>query len=1116
MTDPKPINCSEFDTKKFRGERRAKTFPIFANKTDEKEQTIKLTTGFLNHDLTGLIANISSGYYSADVVDAGIGSGELAHRVASYLSANFQVYNISRNISYIGIDKEIELVEKSKSKLVTIERTNSYVIQGDCFGGDLEKIIDRPMLIIASQMIFYASEKELDNFIDLVAKRTGRLSIVIAQASGSFLNKMVPTYDGSGKIDNTESMVEKGLTKNFNLSHIKLYYSSRIYFPKNISYEELIALSIPRFEELSEEDQQIRSLIEFTGGTSMEKLYYCLGKNKFNHFIGDLYNHLSNNNFEIKFWNYAFFTVPSEHMSNKSLGELFDKLSMLYLSGNLTSFEDAINESNYEVSYSIFKQGFRSSRLVEYSYLPESFYNVFSRIFKYYLRFEENWQLYAELFNFSLDDNIKYTNYTSAEILKMKNIKYNYSIEYGIKNPVDNQRAYSAAEGDYFHNYLAKKLIGDMLCDFSNVTQKMISYSLSSLLYIGLSSMVLFPVIISVREDPKIFRLAFKLTGSLSTMFYSFFKKHYHVCNAAIHYIKGDEYFLQIYLFNPNNYDSLKLKNSNGETALHRAVISNDTQKVLNLMSASKSVVNVIANIKNYEGKLPLHLACEISNIAMVEEFILAGVNPNAVANRDISHQLFDYSFFFSKIFYLHAVFESFYHINRDLIYFWFKRAIIGVSVFGFTKYFIKAPYPDGLYYLAFINQLNPHENWEETSFNFNLIYKGYSFDTPLSLSFKYNHIEVLKFLIKQKNIDLLNKNFKGETILHFASANNNIEAIDELIALGPSFTNSSVSGLDPDSKILSFAPVFINAQTSSLHIYPMSHSAIKIFILFTAKSHIITLFCKLIFIKIINDDMFLHFHGVEHATPLHYAVAGPFLSDYSLSNNSPLKQIISNSKLELLTIEKLIENGADPNLPMTIYSKPDEQIIPLLLTELTLMTNLVPSNIITKLAIILFYQFIFPYEKIELKPIDLVPDKNSECYKYLKQYTIMNKYIDFNNYHFLDPRYILYKYKIISDKDIIDIHSYGAYRGGSGADIFNIDCNYSGKIDKFAIIIVDYNYVEDKLNFSSCDNIDSFYTERSSNDFRLSLEVKSHSDENFALLLWGVDNELDIKTLLI
>lgn len=57
MTYNNELTCLKFKEKSYTNSRRDKTFPVFTNNTDEKDQTIKVTSSFLdNYLLPGLIA----------------------------------------------------------------------------------------------------------------------------------------------------------------------------------------------------------------------------------------------------------------------------------------------------------------------------------------------------------------------------------------------------------------------------------------------------------------------------------------------------------------------------------------------------------------------------------------------------------------------------------------------------------------------------------------------------------------------------------------------------------------------------------------------------------------------------------------------------------------------------------------------------------------------------------------------------------------------------------------------------------------------------------------------------------------------------------------------------
>lgn len=1040
-------NCSQYDTSEFRGNRRSVTFPVFANKTDEKNQTIKITTSFLNSDLSGLIANISSSYFSHDIVDLGSGSGELAYLVAQYIGGTFKTHNISRNVTYFAMDKEIELVNKSKSKLTTLEFLNHTIVQGDCFSDQINKLIEKPMLLIASQMIYYANETALNRFIDLVAQKTGRVTIVIAQANGSFLNKMGPTYDNSKKIDTTEPKVTEGFVKyNISLHHIKLYYSSRIFFPDNISYEKLIEISLPKFEDLKNiTDQETRCLIEFVAGTSMERLM-CMNKNKFYHFLEDLYNHLKLNNFELKFWNYAFFTVPHEFMSLDSINNEFKKLSTLHLSGNTSSFLDAINEGNYEVSYAIYKQGVMSCRLHDHVYKPISLYNHLKSLIKYELRLKQGWKEFLEFFNIDLGDHSEYVSYNSTELFKMQSTKYNYNVIYGIPNTADNISNIYNPNGINIREWYINQIFEDLSWPKFINGNPLVLNALSTILFELIPSLALaLPSIISSYNYPNQV-LPTGTAASLFMIYCSFWKKYFLASNMAIHYIKGNEFYLQLYLSKPSNYESLKFQNSDGETALHKSLISQDIEKTTNLLSCSEDIVKNIIQIRDDRGKLPIHYASEYGNLEILESILLRDGDINALAKQSYSGYFFDLLFLLGKALYLFTSAASLVRFENDHEKInWLNVAGTG-AIYCLTNFHLNLKFPDGIYYIAFLNRLNPHSDWENNFFNINRIYESYSFDTPLILSINHNNTVLSLYLINQKNINLSIENAKGETALHFAAANNNLDIITKLIERN----------------------VDTNKQTSEAIIYPTIDILTKLITLLAGHDGMLSSLNQIIFLKVLHNEMFGSFHSVNKATTLHYAVGGIKLSNYNIFSKRT-----ENDSIEPSSIIKLVESGADPNLTMSYTENLDIQILPYILTKisLTVLAQRDGSTVSAgyKIGILFLCQTLFPYTTTKLKPIDLLPEKQGKIYQYLKQHTIEHHYTDVNNFHWLDPRYYLYKFNILSDDDNIVMDKYGTYKGGSGKDIFNLDCNYLGKDEDFTIIIKDFNPKEDSLNIYNC-----------------------------------------------
>ena len=973
-------------------------------------------------------------------MDLGIGDADLAYRTAKYINGtcNNKEINLNKAVFYEGIDKNENLITLAKSKLSTLDFVNNKIIQGDCFGSEINKLGDKPVLLIASQVLFYLNNSDaLSDFIDKIINKMGLVAIIIAQADGSILNKFSQSYanyniSNHGKLTNTESILENTLSMHKNFHHIKVFYNSIIKFPPNIKYDQLMKIALAEFDsfEKGSTDYNIRCLLEFSAGTPLE---YLNCTNQTSHFIGDIYNHILLNGGDLSFWNYLTITVPIENMNEKQMGIEFNKIKKLYLSGNITTFESAINEGNYEISLSLIKQGLVSCELQSYEYKQSNlFLNSAREFLKFNLRIEALLPEFLKYsFNFDSNEPASVRSFNSSIIKTMQVTKYNYTVNSGLVEKLSNERNIVTSSGQSAREFFRGSI------SFS---------SLPLLTELAFSSCLLAPFFII--KGPMNSMLAL----SLNALYINFYKRFLFASDSLANYIKGDEFIWQMYLFDKNNYDSLMSSNSYKQNILHTSILSNDIEKAHSLLACDAKIVDNIVNSYDIKRYLPLHYACENGDLKVTKSLILKGNNVNTKIQPSYVSGLFDLIFLMGKATYLYAYFTGW--VKNDDLNEVVKLGALS-SIYAVMQFF-KIKFPDNLYYLSFIHRINPYNTWEDHLNKINQIYNGYNYDTPLHISSKGNHSDIVKYLLKLDNIDIKALNAKGESALHLAAANNNLEIIILL--------------LEND--------LGINQRAYNIYYYPLCDLLIKLTtICFTSNSWTKTI-SELVFLKVIHYDMFGSFHTMTGATPLHYALGSMNLSNINFHNNIFSK----NENINKKAIEYLIYNGADPDITMNYYSNYDLEIIPYIFAKLAISINnkmpiiykpmiLLASQVLFSLV---YSQKFFSYRNVELKPMDLIKENNEtqDIYNFIKQYTVQNYYRDKNELSYLDVKYYFYQLNIISDNDNIYINEFGMYKGGSGKDIFHIGRNFEGQKDGFKVIIKDFKVNEDKISIYGNNNV--------------------------------------------
>ncbi|MEK6734163.1 MAG: ankyrin repeat domain-containing protein, partial [Pseudomonadota bacterium] len=788
----------------------------------------------------------------------------------------------------------------------------------DCFSNDLDKLINNPTILIASQVISYVRGKELENFIEKLISKKGFISIIIAQAHGSITRHTGEQYDNSTKQPDTEDEVTRAVASyNSTLSSTKILYGSTINFPPNLTYEYLLYVAQMDFNQLnnSTKEYQVRCLLEFIAGTSMERLI-CLDKNKFNNFIEDIIQHLALKNGTVGVWSYMSLIIPREKVTQEALDNTWQKLQKLALSGGLNSFDLAAKEGNYEIILSIHRQGLMSCSFNDYEY--NNFIDILEYIksfMGYQIRLSDD---IPEILNFlkvDVDNYARYRNYISYKLVEIRNIKYNFITQAPDKvSHIDYSMSFRGARGNDF-----------LLARFP-------------LLYGFIWAIpIISPAIIFLDLESSC-----KFAIGMCLMFPKFFIKFIHTSAPTIHYIRGDDVLIQFYLNDKDNLNSLKFQNSEGHTALHKAILEEDDIKSSHLLNCANPVVEKLVKISDSQGYLPLHYASAKNNIKATKYMI----NHQKLVDSQALGSWWDLAlnivFFSGKIIYLHTCFVGSINLQDKLIP--YKYASL-LAIYGMFRY-NNIKFPDNIYYEIFLHKLNQYDDWGDYLAEFNQIYKSYSQDTALHLSTKNNHTELSKFLVASTaNVNLLNS--KGESPLHLAAANNNLELIDLYLK----------NGAD------------INAQTTQ-DSYPFLDLLIKSAMLYFGSNCPYQMFGEVVFLKIIYDEIFSEFYGLNSAAPLHYAIKGVSLSDHTLG----ITEYATNIQHE--AVKKLVDSGADCNISMTYYKSLDMQLIPYIVTKA--ITIIYDLPYIQSIPLLFIIQTIFSYENEELKFVDLIGNANA------------------------------------------------------------------------------------------------------------------------------------------
>lgn len=1072
-------------------ERRDKTFPAFRDNTDEKNQTVRVTKEFLDGYLPDLIHNLS-----ITVQDWGVGDGDLSGKIALLMQNYTNNSNSSiKEIKYEGIDRSIQFVENTTNNLFALGIKNNHITLGNIFGGGIDNLSKNPTLLIASQVIYYT--KDISKFVENITKQMGFVAIIIGQATGSFLDHTGMEYDNTtNKTTGADVQLDTAVKEQVNFNSIKIVYNSIIDFPKNIPFEELKDIALSDYNELKGQRAHIRNLLEFSGG-SMERL---ICEKSLERFLQDFQTQLDISEGNINFWNFISIIVPKDKVSAEELTTKLRKIEKLLLSGNVTSFESAIKEGNYEIIYTLFNQGLVTCRLNNYKYNFQK--DATDRIISfllYELRLAHGYQSLANLFNYELDPHADFRNYTHPAIHRMKSIKYNFNIPTDIADKLKKEPSLVISPGDKYNKQFDWWWLHN-------------EYFCSALLIIPF-------LIIGDRSTIALLSL------SMALMYQNQYEKFIFTSTNAVNTMNGEELLIQLFLFEENNIDSLKFQNSMGQTPLHLAISTNDTDKAFKLLCCSSTLVDNLVNIKDIHGKLPIHYAGEYNNIK-IAEIILNNEASLDIESYNYLRSFFNLLFLSGKLGYLYAFFTDWVQTNR----------LHPAMMLWPTYYILKdnnVRFPENIYFHSFLLRLNPFGQEGNYLNKSSESYDGYSRDSFFHLASKNNHTDFVKSFVNKSSVNINKYNAYGKSTLHLAAENNNLELMSFLI----------------DNQ------ADVNNRGNTWSIYPYADFTLKSVLLYLSTNSVWRVLSDALFLNSVYEEMFSAFPKLNGGTPLHSAAH---------SNHT------SKEALELL-----IQNGADPDLTMTVYDSYKIQIIPYVVTKsILLIANCFYPRIDIRYKISLLgaIQVLVPYTVDNLRPINLVNNiasekkyiidqcveddvfgqdiieakeqcivdpygdnnsesspseednllnlnknidefdilesilyrvghpplnsedkKKSELYQYLKQYTVLQDYKSIEKFNIIDS--MLYKLGLISDEDTIHIKEPGAYKGGSGKDTFII---YS---DEFTgdIIIKDYT-PEDQIICADCD--------------KETFEFRSESVLNSESAIISINNKIELILL--
>lgn len=1014
-----PIDPTQIEIfyRQVNNDRRANNFETFVGSTNEKQQTSDITSTLLEN----YIFKVNEFLQSISVVDLGVGQGTLSSKVATSLKGQ------CNELSYDGIDREAKFIDKNRKIFLTLEIKESKFIVGDCFGGDVDQLVDHPTILIASQVVFYAPD--VGNFIDLIVRKMGAVAFVIGQTNPSFLNKMSKQYAGTHKQKDVESKVEKSLINHSEkILSSNILYSSYIDFPKIKDLEEI---AYDCYDCITDPNKRkARELMESMCGTPLEYIEY---KNKLDSYMGDLQAHLAKMNGQGIFWNFMQVIIPNEGDNNQKLQDAVKVIYSQKFSGNLIEPNKAIIEGNVEALRDILKSGMIIPEISD----PKSItlfekFLLSTRLYPILLFFREDTKFtsdrkehitralegydrdISELLWDNVEDNTYETNikiiyheiekiasYTSQEALK-STAAYPFLLR-GI--------------ADIFRLVFVSVRANDIFMKFDLYRHQ--------LLVISCFYMNLYTIYMHSNTD---FVVAHSLAIDGRTRIFTKF----------LPYIKN----------------SLNTQSGTGKTALHYALENNNTEIAKLILSCNETRID----IRDNKGYLALHYAANTGNIKIIKYFIEnREINLNEETYTTLLHFVYNTQAQSSITFFVCSFLPKIGNYYNDMFLFQifdriYKHILAGFIIRNILLWKITTPEAT----------LLPSYATEELS---NMLPSDLKKDSLLHLAIRNNHSETALWLL-EKGVSLTS-NLDGMSPVHLAAANNNINLIK--VILQKNITQLSKLAYLRESYLSYTAKAVVSASLVAMPILatnPIINNNHQYSHARDTGVYLINLLWSLY--SLYNKKSNLY--GKKYGNVLHFAASGIvdinniaqnyFNKTYHDSRNLTKEQDMQ----KLATLEFLVKNELDVDYGLKFGFS---SLNPILLgagLPYSLSWFIHFSNIFDKLYGFITWSIILIevlyYENI--RPIDLVekyvydPDTNttsiSSSYEFLKQYTSVD-FIREMTY----MEYLPYCLGLHSKNDLISIKEYGTYSGGDGNDTFILTRNFEGKERDLKIIIKDY-----------------------------------------------------------
>jgi len=880
----------------------------------------------------------------------------------------------------------------------------------------------------------------------------GLIALVIGQSNFSFLNKLSKEYGPSYKLKDTENSIKSILQASSSVDYVAITYPSIIHFPKVSSITQIAYAPFDTIEDPN--DRTGREILEFMASAPLEYLEYT---SKLDYFIQDVTKHLYKLGGYVGFWNYMAVIVPHSANSAESLKKAQLSLQTKKFSKDLTLFANAYKEGNAQVVEELFEYG----TVLSIVHPPKEKEGWLDSIFGQYSPLK----IFSQTEIFSKPDGLMMKASIASEEKLASLILEKLVQETNVSELSANERAKALLKEELHAEYDVYQLVG---------------YSIGNCVVFSVMVMAAF-----LLPEHRLSLLAWGV-NAVAVHFYTSYK-YYNAGTTILHTLveNGNLQMVAAVLNYEEGRKLLEHYNREGETALHIAAQKNWTNIALFLTQKGAD-----ANVRDYSGKLPVHYAAENKNYDLTA-MLLSYCNTTKSVVENPGKLAFDHIVFWANLFYLGTVFQDF---GGYLIFTWgtlflaplntglaivFGRGInpllldfghrqenfdyynmmrmatvmVGVDGRAFGQ-IAQLEHPLAAMILSFygVNISN--------STNLDKSFQGYSHNGLLHIVANNSSASLLDYLLTS-GMEVNARNSRQETPLHIAASVGDYESVVKLVSHGARVNENNLD----NPYLLLNAYVLIRALTMPAKISFWAGTIDRVAYSILAK-------------VMYEDSYFSSLQGKNMGTPLVRSLVGDqaysILEEKYILNQS---NALNLSETRIKIIEFLIRQGANTDEELVYHLNYENTLIkfiayshiPLILSKFPLFW-VVLGCIVGATQKIDFLQDIFPHEAPQVKAIDFLDKANrtveeEQVYGYLKQHTILHPYIDVQKMSYVN--YLCYMLGAFSDEDVIEMNTYGAYKGGSGRDIFRVYPGFLGKGEGWKVFIKDYSSQEDILDLT-------------------------------------------------